>query len=546
MTFSAPAMKKDKIAQHANLIALFTGLVFVAHPVQTEAVTYIWQRAASMAALFYLASLCFYVKSRLQPPQHRVLRRIYYISSLMMVILAMFTKENAITLPLMILIYESIFLKTKKNLDWKYLAPFLLTLCIIPLTFLLSKSEIFQDHHGNLQIPGGVITPLHYFLTEFRVMITYIRLCLFPFNQTMDYDYPIFKSVFELPVFFSILFLISILYGAKRLLPKYRLISFSIFWFFLTLAIPESSFWEMGDVILEYRLYLPLAGFSLFLVSSAYYLLEKNSIRTMTIVLLGILAGYSLLTYQRNMVWKDEFTLWDDAVKKSPHKARAYNNRGSSYSLQGNLMAAMSDYTKAIELFPDDADSYYNRGTTYYNLGNLAQAIVDYNKAIELSPNDTDAYYNRGFAYYSQGNLAQAVADYSKVINISPSDADTYARRGLVYYHQGKIAQAIADYNSALAIDPHDADAYANRGNAYASLGNLTQALADYTKVIEINPGLTQVYYNRAIVYYQLKNYGNAWGDVLQAEKSGLTVSPDFIRLLKIASHGLEPKDFDR
>ncbi len=283
LTLSTPAMKGNKITQHANVIALLVGLVFVSHPVQTGAVTYIWQRAASMMALFYLASLCLYVKSRLQPPQHRVLRRSYYISSLMMAILAMFTKENAVTLPLMILVYEFSFFEVKENLLWKQLTPFLLTILIIPVTTLLSQSGRIQEIQRIAEAPAG-ISPIHYFLTQFRVIVTYIRLSFLPLNQNLDYDYPVFKSIFEWPVFFSSLFLITILAWAKCLFSKYRIVAFSIFWFFLTL-LPESSFIPQNDIIFEHRLYLPLVGFSIFLVTGVYYLWGKNSLKIMGVIL---------------------------------------------------------------------------------------------------------------------------------------------------------------------------------------------------------------------------------------------------------------------
>ena len=188
-----------------------------------------------MAALFYLASLCFYVKSRLYGrPQGAA--KLYYICSLITAIMAMFTKENAVTLPLMVLLYEFTFLNTKKksSLEISFSLSFLL-IFIIPVTLLFTKSQTFQDMHGDLMGPGGVITPMHYFLTQFRVMVTYIRLVFLPINQNLDYDYPIFKNIFELPVLISFLFLITIFYSAKRLFSKYRLVSFSIFWFFLTL-----------------------------------------------------------------------------------------------------------------------------------------------------------------------------------------------------------------------------------------------------------------------------------------------------------------------
>ena len=132
LSFTTPVMKKeDVITGQANLIALFVGLVFVSHPVQTEAVTYIWQRAAFMSALFYAASLCFYIKSRLLQKESL---RFYYICSLLIAIAAMFTKENAITLPLMILLYEFSFFKTKRVEALN--GNMFLLFCLLSLSFL--------------------------------------------------------------------------------------------------------------------------------------------------------------------------------------------------------------------------------------------------------------------------------------------------------------------------------------------------------------------------------------------------------------------------
>ena len=170
-------------------------------------------------------------------------------------------------------------------------------------------------------------------------MVTYIRLVFLPLNQNLDYDYPIFKSIFALPVLSSCLFLIIVLFSAQRLFSKYRLVSFSIFWFFLTL-LPESSVIPLADVIVEHRLYLPLAGYSMFLVSGVYYLLGKNSLKMMVIVLTMIIGCNSVLTYQRNKVWRDDLTLWNDVVKNLLIK-------------QGRIRTAvLSTTTKAISFRP--------------------------------------------------------------------------------------------------------------------------------------------------------------------------------------------------
>ena len=589
LTLSTPAMKEEKIARHANLIALFAGLIFVSHPIQTEAVTYIWQRAASMAAFFYLASLCFYVKSGLLqdaesssvkrsnaidvssviaseakqsfkeqqillrlPRRLRLLAMTFYISALITAIMAMFTKENAITLPLMIVFYEFSFFKTKKNLSWpsyrtlvvtrKHLIPFLLTLFIIPVTMLLTKSDRFQEIQSVVKGPEG-ISPIHYLLTQFRVMVTYIRLIFLPLNQNLDYDYPIFKNIFEIPVLTSFLFLMGILFCAKRLFLKYRLISFSIFWFFLTL-LPESSFLPQNDVILEHRLYLPLVGFCIFLVSSVYYLwgphrphaghsrevaghsslFGKNTIKTMIIVLTIIIACYSVLTYQRNKVWKDDITLWNDTVQKSPHKARAYNNLGLIYDKQGNFSQALSDYNKAIEIAPHLAMAYNNRGSTYAKQGNFTLGLSDFNKAIEIDPGSAGAYNNRGDAYYGQGNFTQAMSDYNKAIEINPGYAEAYYNRGSVHAKQGNLILGLSDFNKAIEINPDYANAYYNRGSIDTEQGDYTRAIFDFNKALELNPKDAEAYYKRGILYKKQGDFTRALSDYNKA----IEINPDY------------------
>ena len=514
LTLSTPVMKGNKITQHANLIALFTGLIFVSHPVQTQGITYIMQRAASMATLFYLLALGLYVKSRLLGEQKSTagLGKIYYIGSFITTIVAMFTKEITITLPLMIMLYEFSFLKTKKSFDWKSITPILLTIGIIPLTMFMTKSNnalSSQEMHRALE--GSTdISSWHYLLTQFRVIVTYLRLLILPLNQNIDYDYSVSQSLFELATFISLLFLASILFLAVRLFSKYRLVSFSIFWFFLAL-LPESSIFPIKDVIFEHRLYLPLVGYSIFLVSGLYYLFGKNTITAMAVVLTIVIGCNSVLTYQRNKVWKDEFTLWDDAVRKSPHKARPYSNRGEVYLGQSKFTEAMSDFNRAIELDPNYADAYYNRGNTYYYTHKLNQAVADYNRVIELDPNYSKGVYNnRGVIYAAENNPTQAIVDFTRAIEINPVDAGSYNNRGHMYDKQGNFIQAMSDYNKAIELDPDFADAYNNRGTSFASQGNFTQAMVDFNKVIELDPKFAEAYDNLGLIYQKQGNYTQA------------------------------------
>lgn len=450
LTFSTPVMRGEKISRHARLIAFFASLIFIAHPIQTQAVTYVIQRATSLAALFYLLSLNLYVKSRLlQQHTHKPAASwTLYGFSLAAAAMAMFTKEMAITLPLAAMLYEYSFFKTRnEKFNWKYPLPLLATILIIPITMFLTKSVDFIGMRRILEPPVAT-SPLQYLLTQFKVIATYVRLVFIPVNQNLDYDYHIAKSLMELPVLASLIFLVSILAIAAKIFHKYRLISFGVFWFFLTL-LPESSIIPIKDVIFEHRLYLPMAGFSIFLASGMCFIFENRPVRSMVIAMLVVTLCYSALAYRRNLIWKDEITLWNDTVHKSPNKAGPYINRGTAYSKQGNLAQAIADFSRAIEIDPNYGKAYYDRGVIYSKQGSPSQAILDYDKAIEIDPGQAQAYNNRGAAYYSKGDLSQAISDYNKAIEIDTNYAQAYINRGIVYYVMKEYDRAWMDVNRA-------------------------------------------------------------------------------------------------
>jgi len=552
LTLETPAVKKNDITQHAHLLALFAGLIFVSHPIQTQAVTYIVQRAASLATMFYLLSLCFYIKSRLpcQPPGLTGLSfNFYYTCALISCIAGMFTKETVITLPLMILLYEFTFLtEPNQRINWKGLLPFLLCVFIIPITILLTETNPGRLHV--LQTEPG-ISSFHYLLTQFRVTLTYIRLLFLPIHQNADYDYPISTSLFELPTLLSLIVSVGVLGTAKYLFSKYRLLSFSIFWFFLTL-LPESSIFPIHDVIFEHRLYLPMVGFSLFMVSLLYYLLSKNSIKIMIIVLSILVAAYSVLTFERNKVWKDDMTLWTDVVQKSPHKARGYGNRGYEYYLRGNFPQALSDVNQAIAIEPNYA-AHNVRGIIYAKEGLLPQARIDFNQAIAINPNYDRPYNNLGIIDADEENFLQAIADFNKAIQINPhyteaynglkdaekrleitpQNSNDYLNRGSIYAKAGKLLEAMDDFNKSIELDPHNASAYTNRGYIYAKENNLPRAVLDISQAIAINPKLAVAYNNRAILYYELKEYAKAWADVQKVKDLGYAVAPNYYNAIK-------------
>ncbi|MBI4374596.1 MAG: tetratricopeptide repeat protein, partial [Deltaproteobacteria bacterium] len=192
----------------APFIALATALLFIAHPIQTQAVTYIVQRLASLVTLFYLLAVVGYLKWRLSPSEAGT-RSLWYAVSLVSCVLAMKTKENSFTLPLMILLMERVFFKP---LRWKAILPFfLLAAPIIPLSHQNALGEAEGFARDTTEIGRS-----DYLFTQFRVIVTYLRLLVLPINQRLDYDYPIYHSFFQPAVFIPFLFLLGLFVFAIR------------------------------------------------------------------------------------------------------------------------------------------------------------------------------------------------------------------------------------------------------------------------------------------------------------------------------------------
>jgi Flp pilus assembly protein TadD len=463
-------------------VALFSALLFAAHPLQTQAVTYVVQRLASLATLWFLLSLVAYVRSRLaslaSPSRYAFLP--WYLASLACAVLAMKTKEIAFTLPLAIALYECLFFEGRAGKRLLYLLPLLLTMAIIPAGFLGAgrpAGELLGDVSQATRV-GTAMTRWEYLLTEFRVIVTYLRLLVFPAHQNLDYDYPVFRSFLDPPVFLSFLFLLAIFLLAIWLLLRsrnadsggrrdLRLVSFGIFWFFLTLSV-ESSVIPIADVIFEHRVYLPSVGFFVAVTSFLFLLgrrLEgkrKGSERYLIAGLSAAVVLLSVLTYARNGVWGSEVTLWEDAAGKSPAKARPHNNLGNSYLKKGRLEEAMREFETAIRIQPDLPDSHNNLGIVYSTWTRFDEAIREYRTAIHLWPGYHEAYNNLGIAYKRQGRLEDAIREFRTAIDIQPDYAEAHYNLGNVYALQGRFEEAIREFQAAILLNPNHPNAAEN------------------------------------------------------------------------------------
>ncbi len=467
-------------------MAFCAALLFLTHPIQTQAVNYIWQRAALLAAFFHLAALVLYIQARVRGS------KIHYGLSFLAAFLGMFTKETMIVCPVTILLYEFFFFDATEG-DGKRmlrLLPYLALCAVIPI--LLTRADHLTLKTMRLQEMGditrfvseGSMSRKTYMLTQLPVLVTYLRLLVFPAGLNLDHDFPLHRSFAEPAVWLSAIFLIVLL-GAGVLLfkKKDRLLAFAIFWFFLVLSL--ESLVPQNDVLFEHRLYLGTAPFAVFISAVLFRFLGK---RAFAVVLL-IAAVFSFFTYQRNFVWKNELSLWGDVLLKSPHKARPYNNRGFGFMESGRLEEAMADFKKAVILNPNYAEVHANLGIVEDRRDRLPEAIVHYSKAIRLDPSYAKALNNRGVDYQIQKEYDKAIADLTEAVRIKPNYSQAYNNRGNCFQLMGRTEEAIEDYGRAIEADATNAEAYFNRGVAYLGRREKGKALADFDGALQLKPG---------------------------------------------------------
>ncbi|MFH1021394.1 MAG: tetratricopeptide repeat protein [Pseudomonadota bacterium] len=479
LSFRTPHLRESRLAPRAGLTALLAALVFVVHPVQTMAVTFVVQRLTSLTTLFYLLAMVLYIAARLKTEGERFRTGEWKTpvlligASVISAVLAMKTKEIAFTLPLAIALYELYFFQGEWKRRFLSLLPLLLTLPIVPLSIIWSPDAMVAQ--GRVQTE---MARLDYLFTQFRVIVTYLRLLVFPVNQNLDYDYPVYTSFLTPPVFISFLFLTSLFALAVYLYfrsgrpqssalsrqpavspfdPSLRLISFGILWFFLALSV-ESSLIPIVDVIFEYRLYLPSVG-AIIAAAVAFGLLldrvrNQNLVKALMIGAAVVLLIFGAATWKRNIVWQSHLNMWQDVAAKSPNKARPQVNLGAALGGQGRMAEAVAALSTAVRLEPDNPDPYVNLGAALASQGRLAEAIPVLSRAVALEPANADAGNNLGLALILAGRQDEAIPILAEAVRLDPDFERAWYNLGHAYFLAGRNSEAIGALKRALDIFP--------------------------------------------------------------------------------------------
>ncbi len=497
-----------------SLIATAVALVFLVHPIQTSAVSYVVQRSALLATLCYYSSMHFYLISRLRSSKR------HYTISLLAAYLGALCKPIIVTLPLSLFLLEGCFLqKNPKPIKeiLRKIFPFLLILPLVRfLLILLQQGQVSFGHLFSLPHETRAYSVQEYFLTQLNVLMTYLRLLFAPFHQNLDYDYPLSQGFLSYPTYFSFLMLSMIAFFAVKIYRRIPLITFCIFFFFISLSV-ESSFFPIKDLIFEHRLYLPMLSFATFIVVILQRILKTDKSFVMAMASLLIFLG--VLTYQRNLLWSDRIAFLKDVAEKSPLKARSHLSLGLAYADEKDYGHAIGAYSQALLLNPRYLDAHENRGIAYLALKKIDLALRDFDTAIGIDPNFHETYLYRSAAYYQKKQIEKSIEDLNKAILLNARYAQAYFNRSEIYRNQGKYDNALRDLAQAIEIVPYHADAYNNRGIILAEKGLLLLALQDFNNAVGIDPGNGNYYSNRGIIYLKLNQMKNAEEDFKRATK---------------------------
>ena len=485
----------ERLAWH---IAFFSALVWLVHPVQIQAVTYIVQRLVSLAALLFLISFALYLSGRLRTDSRRYL---LYGLSAGAGLLAMGVKQTAVVLPFLIFLYDLYFFHDS---PWDALKKRGIMLALLGV-FLLGATLVYlgPDFWATIQerYRWRNFTMGERLLTETRVVMHYLSLLVLPLPSrvNVDYDFSISTSLWTPPSTLPSLLMIIVLIGvAVAMAARRPLLSFAFLWFFINLAL-ESTIIPL-DLVFEHRLYLPSlgplalgVGFILSKVSALMSPAPSPQSHVPIVagpVLLSLLAlALALGTYQRNTVWTDPVLLWQDNARKSPQKARVYGNLGKALLDAKRYDEAAVQFEHALKLNPGLLGAYTNLATIYID------HLQQYDKAEELlratltrHPNYANAHLNLGVIALNQRRLSDAIQSFTRVLELDPQNPMAHYNLAACYINLGDFPRAQEILDRGISYWPASHRLYLLKGRAYTMVNNRQEARKALDKAYALNP----------------------------------------------------------
>ena len=485
-TLNLPILKA-RYGPNSYFIALLATVLWAINPVQIQAVTYIVQRMASMAGMFYIVSMYLYLKGRTS--ERRVLQYLYFFLCFFAAALAFGSKENAAMLPISIFFFDLFIIQGLSKESIKRNSVVFLALLLVPLVLalILKGPSVFSGNNLVSSYEHRAFTLGERLLTEPRIILFYISLLFYPMPDRLciNHDIAISHSFIDPPTtIVSILIILGILCLSVLKSRQWPFVSYCIIFFFINHLI-ESSIFPL-ELIFEHRNYIPsmlfFAPVAILLLRALQLFNKKKSMQViMCIFIILVLVGQGHSTFVRNVIWKTEESLWMDAVDKNPNLPRPYHNLAKYYGDMGNRKKEMPLYHKALTL---ERDPNY--------------------------PSDHMTHYNLALAYISMDQKEKALEHLRKVIELAPGFSGAYNNLGVLMMEQGKYDEAFDNFIRALSCDENSAIAHNNLAVVLLKRGRLEDALIESRKALALQKDFTRAFYNLGIIYKYKKRFSKA------------------------------------
>ncbi|MCX6270989.1 MAG: tetratricopeptide repeat protein, partial [Bacteroidetes bacterium] len=505
-----------------NLVyVVFGTLLFGIHPMRVESVAWVTERKDLLFSLFYLSSLLSYIYYIVNEKG----RRKFYLLAAIFFVLSLFSKIQAVTLPLSMLLLDYYFNRPLKlTLIWEKLPHFLLALIFgVAGIFILRKS-------GSLDINQAYSFVERFFFGMYS-LANYLVKLIFPSPLSVYYPYPVGPGK-PLPLicYLTPLFLLGLAYLVFLTRKISRAVIFgSVFFLFNIMFLLQIL--GAGQAYMADRFtYIPYIGLFFLAAWAAQHFSEKyRSMRNVIIVVMGLISiVFIIAASERCRVWKDSETLWTDVIEKYPERiATSYANRASFYRKTNQWPKSLEDYNIAIRLDPTDGTYWMNRGNLFFDSGKDPEAYSDYRVALKNKRLGTDRnrlYANLGAIFGKREKYDSALYYLDLSIKTDSLFPVAFMNRALVFEKSRQPDKAIADYRHYLAFKPDDDRIYSSIGINYQVKQDYKGSIPWFSDAILRNPQAGVYYYNRSISYKMMGDKSRAVEDAHKAEALGYQV----------------------
>ena len=539
---------KDKLSKQINYLATCTTSLFLLHPVQTQTISYVIQGQleglASLFTLLTILSFCNYTQIN-----HKYFKFLNYISMLVCLLLATGSKEIAVVTPFLILLVDW-FLIDQGNLQalkqriWLFFTLFILTFSIYfyylkPTFFwqLITWQQTVTCNDGNLLANHTTSISQYIFLiSQFKVILHYLTIFIWPLTICMEYDWQLSTSFWEIDCLipFCILSCLGIL--MIYLLKKDRTHpgAFGLLWFLICI-LPRSSIIASGELLVDYKTYLASVGWLFTITYFMNLLIIKLTRPSITnfirkLALLALIFILSILSLQRNQVWSSARSFWYDVIIKAPKKARGFNNYGmalveeglyqqsifyfkhaitlnmhsqtnqiyldpyknlaNAYALSNQIDLAITIIKQALKIYPDNATLHGNLGALLLHQKDYHASIEHLQYAVKLNPKLEQALYTLGKAYLAinQPLLAWQILHRGNLethLDRNPAALELYAQASIEI---NKLNDALKALQKLISLQPNNLKALFNLGSVYYFMQNHLEAIKCYQAILKLDP----------------------------------------------------------